>query len=65
MKDFIKDIVYILRPQQWVKNTLVFAALIFANKLSDPQAWGWAVYAFFSFSFEARSMAAVCHRVIR
>ena len=28
-----------LRPQQWVKNGLVFAALVFANRLFDPAAF--------------------------
>jgi 4-hydroxybenzoate polyprenyltransferase len=33
MKDFIKDIVYILRPQQWVKNFLVLAPPFFGGVL--------------------------------
>ncbi len=27
-----------LRPRQWIKNTLVFAGLIFARRLGDPEA---------------------------
>jgi 4-hydroxybenzoate polyprenyltransferase len=35
-----------LRPEQWTKNVLVFAPLIFAEKLFDPHAVGIASAAF-------------------
>lgn len=41
--------VRLLRPAQWVKNLLVFAALIFAKRLFDPPSFGRAVLAFASF----------------
>jgi 4-hydroxybenzoate polyprenyltransferase len=38
-----------LRPKQWTKNVIVFAGLVFANKLDDPQAVGLAAAAFVIF----------------
>lgn len=38
-----------MRPWQWLKNVVVFAALIFAQLADDPRAVGLAVLAFFSF----------------
>ena len=35
-----------LRPSQWTKNLLVFAGLIFGQRLMDPQAVGVALAAF-------------------
>ena len=40
-----------LRPWQWLKNVVVFAALIFAQKAGDPQAVLTAVLAFLAFCF--------------
>ena len=34
-----------LRPRQWVKNTLVFAGIVFAAELGDPARWGAALVA--------------------
>jgi 4-hydroxybenzoate polyprenyltransferase len=35
-----------LRPRQWTKNLLLFAGLLFANKLGDPTRWVEACVAF-------------------
>ncbi|MEW6366015.1 MAG: decaprenyl-phosphate phosphoribosyltransferase [Acidobacteriota bacterium] len=32
----MKDLLLSLRPQQWIKNTFIFAALVFAKKLGEP-----------------------------
>ncbi|MCI0531151.1 MAG: decaprenyl-phosphate phosphoribosyltransferase [candidate division Zixibacteria bacterium] len=45
----IKDIIFSLRPQQWTKNLLVFAALIFAKQLTDPSSVLDAILTFVSF----------------
>ena len=39
-----------LRPEQWTKNLIVFAALIFGHRLMDPAALGLSVAAFLIFS---------------
>jgi 4-hydroxybenzoate polyprenyltransferase len=38
-----------LRPEQWTKNLIVFAALIFGQRLVDPAAVGRSLAAFFIF----------------
>lgn len=38
-----------LRPEQWTKNLIVFAALIFARRLLDPAAVGRSLAAFLIF----------------
>jgi 4-hydroxybenzoate polyprenyltransferase len=38
-----------LRPEQWTKNLIVFAALIFGQRLFDPAAVGHTLAAFFVF----------------
>jgi 4-hydroxybenzoate polyprenyltransferase len=45
--------VQIMRPQHWIKNIFVFAALVFGQKLTDPLAVGKAIGAFFCFSLAA------------
>jgi 4-hydroxybenzoate polyprenyltransferase len=35
-----------MRPQQWSKNLLLFAGLIFAAELNDPLRWAHAIAAF-------------------
>lgn len=39
----------VLRPVQWTKNALLFAGIVFARKLHDPEALGLTLLAFISF----------------
>lgn len=43
----------LIRPADWIKNTFVFAALIFGNKLADKHALLLSLAAFIAFSFTA------------
>ena len=45
----ISGVVLSLRPEQWTKNLIVFAALIFGQRLFDPAAVGRSLAAFFIF----------------
>ena len=44
-----RDVLRLLRPTQWVKNLLIFAALIFSKHLFDPAQLGASLLAFASF----------------
>ena len=46
---FAIDVLRALRPRQWVKNLLVFAALIFGQRLSHPASVVMSIYAFVVF----------------
>lgn len=45
----MNDVLRLIRPTQWVKNLLVFAALIFAKQLFVSESFGRALVAFVSF----------------
>src|SRR5262245_3557924 len=45
----LKDFFLSLRPEQWSKNLLVFAALIFANRLGDIKSVLLSIGAFLDF----------------
>jgi len=45
----INAIVKTARPHHWVKNLIVFAALIFAKKFADPESVTLAIKGFFAF----------------
>ena len=40
------NLVRSLRPEQWTKNLIIFAALLFGERLLDPSAIGYATAAF-------------------
>lgn len=44
-----------MRPKQWVKNVFLFAALVFARKFTEPEAWFQAGLGFISFCFVSSS----------
>ena len=46
----------IMRPQHWTKNTFVFAALIFGQKITVPLAVGRAIGGFFCFCLAASAI---------
>ncbi|MEO0113543.1 MAG: decaprenyl-phosphate phosphoribosyltransferase [candidate division WOR-3 bacterium] len=45
-----------LRPHQWFKNILIFAGLVFAQKLFDISLFLRTIFAFFLFSFASGSL---------
>lgn len=49
----------LLRPKQWTKNLLLFAALLFAEKLLDPSAVLEALLAFVAFCLASSSVYVV------
>jgi 4-hydroxybenzoate polyprenyltransferase len=49
----------LLRPKQWTKNLLLFAALIFAGRLLDPASFRLACLAFVAFCLASSSVYVV------
>lgn len=49
----------LLRAKQWTKNLLLFAALVFAQQLFDPQAFATACIAFVAFCLASSSVYVV------
>jgi 4-hydroxybenzoate polyprenyltransferase len=45
----VRDIIRLLRPTQWSKNTVLFAALIFSKHLFDPSDVLWSILGFLAF----------------
>ena len=45
----IVPVLGLLRPRQWIKNLLLFAALVFAKQLFVPSSLALAVLAFVAF----------------
>lgn len=52
----LRNLLKLLRARQWVKNTLVFAAIIFSQRFNDLHAWWVSLLAFFAFSLAASSV---------
>lgn len=49
MKAKIKDIIQAARPNQWVKNFIIYTAIIFSGKLFDPELFWYTTLGFFIF----------------
>ncbi len=47
----LKDLIVSLRPHQWTKNLVIFAPLIFAKELNDPEKLLLSFAAFLNFCF--------------
>jgi 4-hydroxybenzoate polyprenyltransferase len=52
----VKQILLLLRPNQWLKNTFIFLPLFFNQKIGDPEFLIPALVAFIVFSFAASSI---------
>lgn len=52
----MKEILKLIRPQQWVKNLFVFIPAFFGGGLLDADRMLSALLTFFSFSFAASSI---------
>ena len=50
------NIIKILRPHQWVKNTFVFIPLFFGGSLFDAADWIASAIAFFAFCMAASTI---------
>lgn len=50
------QVLRLIRPKQWIKNGFVFAALIFARELFDPDLFLLALRAFLAFCFTASAV---------
>jgi 4-hydroxybenzoate polyprenyltransferase len=52
-------VLHLLRPRQWIKNLLLFAALVFARQLFVPRSAALACVAFLSFCLASSSVYVV------
>jgi 4-hydroxybenzoate polyprenyltransferase len=52
----LKAAVTVLRPQQWVKNLLVFVPIITAGAIRELSSWRTALLVFFAFNFVASAL---------
>ena len=52
----IKDIVRLVRPEQWLKNGFVLLPVFFGGKLLDWESWRYVIPAFVAFCFIASAV---------
>ena len=55
----IRPVLRLLRPRQWIKNLLLFAALVFARQLFVPRSIGLACLAFVAFCLASSSVYVI------
>ena len=53
------NVLKILRPHQWVKNTFIFIPLFFGGSLFDMADWTSSLVAFVAFSFAASAIYSI------
>jgi 4-hydroxybenzoate polyprenyltransferase len=53
------SIIRLIRPSHWVKNSLVFAPLIFSGAYTQPESWIFALIGFAGFSLTASGVYAI------
>lgn len=53
MNLYLENVIYLLRPQQWLKNCFIFLPLFFGRHLFDWQYWETCIIAFWAYSFAA------------
>lgn len=57
MKQSLPYLIFLtLRPRQWTKNVVVFAALVFSHRLFEPEFFFKTILAFFLFCFVSGSV---------
>ena len=59
MKNPARNIISTLRPQQWIKNLILFAPLVFSERLFDMRAFGIVSIGFALFSLAASGIYAM------
>ena len=61
----LKSIILSMRPKQWTKNLILFAGIVFAQKLGDMQLFTRSCIAFVVFCLISGSIYIIndgCHR---
>lgn len=59
MRKYLRDIVRLLRPRQWIKNFAIFAAITFTGELTDPIIFRNVTYGFFLFCMISSSIYVI------